>query len=71
MSSSKDTKTVQGAGLEKKIVWKSFGAARGTTNLDTFEATLAQGAIAEDVEEDVDIEVASNTPECLFVILGR
>lgn len=69
MSSSKDTKTVQGAGLAKKTVWKSFGVARGTTNLDTFEATLAQGATAEDVEEDVDIEAASNGPEGLFVIL--
>jgi hypothetical protein len=70
MSSSKDAKTIGNAALEKKTRWKSFGAARGGTDLDTFEATLAERTTAADIEEDVDVEAESIGPGGVFVILS-
>lgn len=70
MSSSKGTKSLADAGVKKKTVWQSFGAARGGTDLDTFEAILVEETTADHVGEDVEFEATSTEDGELFVILG-
>ncbi|KAH8586465.1 hypothetical protein B0O99DRAFT_695463 [Bisporella sp. PMI_857] len=66
--SSKGSKNLVEAKLKMKTVWRSFGTARGETDLDTFEAVLEEVTTADDIGEDVEFEAASVEGK-VFVIL--
>lgn len=68
MSSSKGGNGIAEAGVKKKTFWKSFGAARGGTELDTLEAILAEETTMDN-EEDVDVQAISTEDGEVFVIL--
>jgi hypothetical protein len=69
MSSSKSPKSIAEAALNKKTIWKSFGSARGGTDLDTFEAILVEKMTEDEIGEDVEVEGTCTEYGQVFAIL--
>ncbi|KAH7360967.1 hypothetical protein BKA65DRAFT_494353 [Rhexocercosporidium sp. MPI-PUGE-AT-0058] len=70
MLSSKGIKGLADARLKKKTTWQAFGAARGDSELDTFEISLAEEIDDDDIAEDGDFEAMSVGDGEVFVILA-
>lgn len=68
MFSSKGSKSLNDARLRGKTVWRSFGAARSGTDLDTIEALLAEKTTTEDIADEEDFEAISVADNEVYVI---
>ncbi|KAG4433810.1 hypothetical protein IFR05_010692 [Cadophora sp. M221] len=70
MLSSKGIKSLVDAGLKKKTTWQAFGAARGGSELDTFDVSLAREIDHDDIAEDGEFEAFSINDKEMVVILA-
>jgi len=70
MKSSRGVKHLVDAALKKTTTWKSFGAARGGSELDIFEVSLAKEIGDDEIAEDGDFETAIVSAGEAFVILA-